>query len=177
VLSRIDPQINFSWGDPGSPDPLVNVNNFACIWVGEVEAAFTETYTFYTTTDDGARLWINGQQIIDMWVEQGDTEHRGTIDLVAGQRYSIEMHHYENGGGATAQLRWSSDSTPKQIIPQAALSPPVKASSPNPANGSTGVKMTPNLTWNAGDHAASHERCSARCHHGFVRVHRHQGAW
>ena len=37
---------------------------------GAGEAQFTETYTFYTRTNDGVRLWVNGQQLIDAWVTQ-----------------------------------------------------------------------------------------------------------
>jgi hypothetical protein len=157
VLTRIDPQIDFNWGDPGSPDASVNVDQFSARWTGEVEAAFTETYTFYTTSDDGARLWINGVQVVNSWIDQGATEHNGKIDLVAGNTYSLIMEYYENGGGAVAQLRWSSPSTPKQLIPQAALSPPVRASAPNPSSGATGTKLTPVLTWSPGDYAVSHE--------------------
>jgi hypothetical protein len=157
VATEIVPEIDFNWGDPGSPNPLVNDNNFACRFTGEVEAAFTENYTFAVTTDDGQRLWVDGQPIIDMWVEQGMVEHRGTIDLVAGQRYSIELWMYENQGGAGCELRWLSPSTPKQIIPRAALSPPVRAMGPSPTNGATGTKMTPVLKWGAGVSATSHE--------------------
>ena len=157
VLTRIDPEIDFDFGNPGSPDPAVGVDQFSCRWTGEVEAAFTETYTFYCAADDGVRLWVDGVQLVDAWVDQGTTEYSGTIDLEAGTSYSIVMEQYENGGGATAYLRWSSPSTPKQIIPQAALSPPIKASSPSPNNGATGTKMTPILRWGAGDYAASHE--------------------
>jgi len=157
VLSRIDPQISFDWGDPGSPDPLIGDDQFSARWTGDVEAGFTETYTFYTRTDDGARLWVGGQQLVDQWVDQGTTEHRGTIDLVAGNVYNIVMEYYENGGGAVAELLWSSPSTPKQVVPQAALSPPVKAGSPSPNNGSTGASLTPILKWVPGDYAASHE--------------------
>jgi len=157
VLTRTDPQINFNWGDPGSPDESVKVDDFSAKWTGEVEAAFTETYTFYTNTDDGVKLWVNDELIIDNWTDHSPTENKGTIDLVAGQQYSIEMWWYERGGGATAQLRWESPSTPKQIIPQAALWPPVKARSPNPSNGATGARMTATLTWKPGDNAALHQ--------------------
>ena len=157
VLTRTDPEVNFNWGDPGGPDPAVGDDNFSCRWTGEVEAAFTETYTFYAAADDGVRLWVDGVQLVNAWVDQGTTEYRGTIDLVAGNTYSVVMEQYENGSGATAYLRWSSPSTPKQIIPQAALAPPIKASSPSPSNGATGTKMTPILSWGAGDFAASHE--------------------
>jgi hypothetical protein len=156
ALTRTDPQIDFSWGD-GSPDAAIGVDQFSARWTGEVEAAYTETYTFYTSSDDGARLWVNGVQLIDAWIDQGTTEYSGTIDLIAGNHYSLVMEYYENGGGAVAQLRWSSPSTPRQIIPQAALSLPVKASNPSPSDGAAGTKMTPILTWGAGDYAASHE--------------------
>jgi len=126
VLTRIDPKINFNW-DNSAPGASVNADNFSVRWTGEVEAAFTETYTFYTTTDDGVRLWVSDEQIIDKWVEQIATEWSGTIDLVAGQMYSIVMEYYENSGEAVAQLRWSSPHTPKQLVPQAALSPPAGA--------------------------------------------------
>ncbi|MHC4702858.1 MAG: PA14 domain-containing protein, partial [Planctomycetota bacterium] len=157
ALTRTDPTIDFNWGDPGGPDPLVGDDNFSCRWTGEVEAAFTETYTFYAAADDGVRLWIDGVQLVNAWVDQGTTEYRGEIDLVAGNTYSVVMEQYENGGGATAYLRWSSPSTPKQIIPQAALSLLVHAHSPSPSSGTDGVNLMSDLTWGAGDFAASHE--------------------
>ena len=157
VLNRVDPQINFNWGDPGGPDPSVGDDNFSVRWSGQVEAAFTEAYTFYARTDDGVRLWVEGLQLIDSWIDRSATESRGTIDLVAGQFYSIVMEYYENGGGAVAELRWSSPHTPKQTIPQAALSLPVKASSANPRTGSVDVKQTTILTWGPGDFAESHD--------------------
>ena len=157
VLTRTDPQINFNWGDPGGPDPAVGDDNFSVRWTGEVEAAFTETYTFYPRTDDGARLYVDGQLLVDRWVDRSATENSGKIDLIAGNTYSLVMEYYENTGGAVAELRWSSPHTPKQIIPQAALALPVKASSPTPRSSSVDVKQTIILSWGAGDSAASHE--------------------
>ena len=157
ALTRTDPRIDFNWGDPGGPDATVGDDNFSARWTGEVEAAFTETYTFYARADDGVRLWVDGRQLVDAWIDQSATEYRGTIDLVAGNVYSLVMEYYENAVDAVAELRWSSPSTPKDFVPQAALAPPVKARSPNPANGATGTKMTLILRWDAGDYAASHE--------------------
>jgi hypothetical protein len=157
VLTRTDPQINFNWGDPGGPDPAVGDDNFSVRWTGEVEAAFTETYTFYPRTDDGVRLYVDGQLLVDRWVDRSATENFGRIDLIAGNTYSLVMEYYENTGGAVAELRWSSPRTPKQLIPQAALALPVKASSPTPRSGSVDVKQTIILSWGPGDSAASHE--------------------
>jgi hypothetical protein len=157
MVTRTDPQIDFNWGDPGGPDPTVGDDQFSARWTGEVEAAFTETYTFYTNSDDGVRLWIEGQQLVNNWTDHGPTENKGAIDLVAGNTYSLQMEYYENGGGAVAELRWSSPRTPKQVIPQAALSLPMKAGTPVPAHAATGTSLTPVLTWNPGDDATSHD--------------------
>ncbi|MBN2594995.1 MAG: carbohydrate binding domain-containing protein [Sedimentisphaerales bacterium] len=157
VLTRTDPQINFNWGDPGGPDRLLGDDNFSVRWTGEVEAVFTETYTFYPRTDDGVRLWVDGQLLADSWVNRSATENSGKIDLIAGTTYSLVMEYYEDNAGAVAELRWSSPRTPKQLIPQAALSLPVKASSPTPRSGSVDVRQTSILSWGPGDDAASHE--------------------
>jgi len=156
VLTRTDPRIDFSWGE-GEPDPAVGANQFSARWMGDVEVAFTETYTFYASSDDGSRLWIDDRLLVDQWVDQSTIERSGTIDLVAGNTYSLVMEYYENSGGTAAQLRWSSPSTPKQYVPQAALSPPIKARNPKPRNGTIGVRLTDVLTWESGDDAASHE--------------------
>jgi hypothetical protein len=171
VLSRIDPEVNFIWGD-FSPDPNVNVDDFACRWVGHVECPVDANYTFYTTTDDGARLFIDGVKMPlvnplapanDSWRQQGDTEYGASIVLTAGL-HDIEMHMYERGGGATAQLRWSAiptnpsdDAIPKQIIPPIWLWPPLFASGPRPPDGSTIDDKTPALEWIPGLYAAYHE--------------------
>jgi len=159
VLSRTDPEINFAWMDPDAPDPAVGDNDFSIRWTGEIEAGYTETYTFYPKTDDGVRLWIDGKLLVDSWeaVPLYPIEHTATIDLLAGNTYTLVMEYFEDTDNAIAELRWTSASTPKQIVPQAALSLPVKANSPSPRNGATGVKLTPVLKWGAGDYAASHE--------------------
>ena len=90
---------------------------------GSIEAPVTGTYTFYTVSDDGVRLWVNGQRIISNWTDHGATENSGTITLTAGQRYTIRMDFYENGGNATARLLWSNASIPKAVVPTVRLFP------------------------------------------------------
>jgi hypothetical protein len=120
VLTRTDPVIDFNWGQ-NSPDSSIANDNFSIRWTGEVEPVYTDTYTFYESTDDGCRLRVNNQLIIDQWNDEAANEYSGTIDLNAGQRYSIEMEFYESGGDASAQLSWSSNYQSKEIIPQSRL--------------------------------------------------------
>ena len=123
VMVRADPTVNFDWGN-GSPDPRVGVNTFTVRWTGTIRPRYTQTYTFTANTDDGVRLWVNNQQIIDHWVDQGPTDSTGTIALVANQSYDIQMDYYENGGGAVARLYWSSTSQAQEIIPSSRMTVP-----------------------------------------------------
>ncbi|MBW7991961.1 MAG: hypothetical protein FVQ84_18360 [Planctomycetes bacterium] len=156
VLTRLDAQVDFPWGG-SAPDDAVGGSNFSVRWTGDFSAQFTETYSFYTITDDGVRLWVNGKLILENWTNHGDTEDTGTIDLVAGQTYSIVMELFQAGGGSIAQLGIKSSHTEKQLIPTALLWPPIKARNPNPSNGAVDVRQTPSLVWGAGELAVSHQ--------------------
>jgi len=141
TLTRTDATVNFNWGG-GSPDPSISADSFTARWTGTVQPQFTEPFTFYTTTDDGVRLWLNDELIIDKWVDQGPTEWSGTgPTLVAQQKYNLRMEYYENGGGAVAQLAWSSPTVTKSIIPQSQLYPtsnqPPVVTITSPSNGAT----------------------------------------
>ena len=65
---------------------------------------FTEDYTFYATVDDGVRLWINGQEIINGWVNELPTTYRASVPLVAQERYNVEMDYfYQNDGSRSGR--------------------------------------------------------------------------
>jgi type II secretory pathway pseudopilin PulG len=108
-------QINFSWGT-GSPNAAIGTNTFSAIYTGYIEAQYSQTYTFYLTLDDGARLWINDQLVINSWQSNAGAEVSGTIALTAGQFYRIRIEYFENTGTATLQLRWSSALLAKQLV-------------------------------------------------------------
>jgi len=140
TLVRTDAVVNFNWNTV-SPDPTIPTTDYTVRWTGMVQPQFNETYTFSTTTDDGVRLWVNGQLIIDKWVDQAPTTWTGTIALKAQQYYNLQMDYYQNQGGAVASLSWSSPSTPLAIIPATQLysvtNPPPVAALTGPANGAT----------------------------------------
>ena len=117
VVSRIDPAIDFQWG--GSPPaPGVPAGTFAVRWTGGVKARYAETYTFYTVTDGGVSLWVNGQQLISDATDHGSAvENAKSITLQAGVTYDVRMDFFQASGGATAQLLWSSASQPKAVVP------------------------------------------------------------
>ncbi len=122
VFTRIDPAINFDWGT-GSPDPGIDDNTFSVRWEGGIVAPYPQLYTFTTQTDDGVRLWVDGQLLIDQWVNQAPTDHSASIFLPAGQLVPIKMEYFENTGGAVAQLNWSGPLTAAAAVPVGNLFP------------------------------------------------------
>ncbi|MDQ3803400.1 MAG: PA14 domain-containing protein [Acidobacteriota bacterium] len=123
ALTRTDPTVNFAW-DLASPGTGVRTEEFTARWTGYVTPRYSQTYTFYTQSDDGVRLWVNDQLIIDKWIDQGTTEWSGQITLQAGKRYKIKMEFYERWHGAVAKLLWSSASQAKEVVPASQLTPP-----------------------------------------------------
>ena len=121
-LNRVDSQVNFDWAY-SSPDPLVSTNSFSVRWTGQVVPRFSETYTFSTVSDDGVRLWVNGQSLVNNWTNHGTTTNTGAIALTAGKPYDIKMEYYDNTGRAVAKLLWASPSQPLAPIPAAYLRP------------------------------------------------------
>ena len=122
TLTRLDPIIDFDFGT-GSPDPSLPVDGFQIRWHGQVQPLFSDLYTFSTTTDDGSRLWVNGQLLVNQWQNQAATTASGAIQLVAGQKYDILMEYFENTSTASAQLSWSSLHQPPQPIGTTQLYP------------------------------------------------------
>ncbi len=121
-FGRVDSTLNFDWGN-GAPAASIGADQFSVRWMGFVQARYSQTYTFYTTTDDGIRVWVNGQLIIDNWTDHVPTVNTGTINLTAGVLTPIKVEFFENFGGALARLEWSSTSQPREIVPQAQLYP------------------------------------------------------
>lgn len=102
VITRCENQINYSWS--GSPASGVNADNFSVVWEGRHQFV-AGNYTFTTTSDDGVRLYLNGNRKINNWTDHGITDNTYTTDLGANY-YIIKMEFYESGGGATAKLNW-----------------------------------------------------------------------
>jgi lectin family protein/PA14 domain-containing protein len=133
-VSHVDPTVDFDYDaccvrpgpGGGSPDPAIGPETYSARWLGQVQAVYTQPYTFYTNSDDGVRLWVNNVLMTNAWVDRGapaTDDQSVAVNLVAGQTYDIRLDMYENGGASNVRLRWSSPSTSKEIIPMTQLIP------------------------------------------------------
>ena len=120
VLQRIDDNINFDWAE-FSPAAVVNPNLFAVRWTGKIQPLYSGTYTFYILADNGRRVWVNNQLIIDKWNNDTGVTYSGTISLEAGQKYDVKVEYYELSGNANIKLEWESTEQVREIVPKSQL--------------------------------------------------------
>ena len=52
------------------------------------------------------QIHVDGMAVVDAFFYQAPTEHAGTIDLVAGQRYRIKIRNFQGGGETEAHVSW-----------------------------------------------------------------------
>lgn len=134
TVQRTDANLNFNWGT-GSPVAGINADNFSITWSGEIQPRYSGIYTFHATTDDGVRVHVNGELVVNSWVAKGPTEHIGEIELEANKKYSIVIDYYEAGGGAVMKFEWSSNQQAREVVPTSRLFPYGTA----PSNNGTGL--------------------------------------
>lgn len=99
-LKRTDTNVDFHWGD-GSYVPEGPSDNFSVRWTGEFVAPKSGGFNFYTYSDDGVRLYVDEERVIDDWQIHGEKLNTYGKDLVAGRHYKLRLEYFEAGGGAT----------------------------------------------------------------------------
>ncbi len=155
ALTRIEPEVNFSFGgaSPGAP---IRDSGWSARWTSDLEILFSDTYTFSVYSQGGTRLWIDDELVLNMWVSWVPTEYAALPMYLESGTHSLRLEYYLWDTGEQ-QLYWSTPTMPKEIIPAGPLQPPLRARRPNPPNGAVDVTQTPMLSWSTGDQAASHQ--------------------
>lgn len=123
VLLRVDKKIDFNWGME-SAVPELPADDFQIRWSGLLEPMVSGLHTFYVSADDGVRLWVNDELIIDQWNNAPlEEEATGNVELEAGQKYPIQLDYYENQQEASVKLEWSTERLERTLIPTSQLYP------------------------------------------------------
>ena len=108
TLQRIDKTINFHW-TISTPDPSIAPEFFCVKWSGNIKAPKTGTYKIGLSGNDGFKLYINNQLIINNWDKQ--SFHTSLVDynFIAGNNYPIRVEFKEPNGNSTIKLIWNVD--------------------------------------------------------------------
>ncbi|HYG38805.1 MAG TPA: fibronectin type III domain-containing protein [Cytophagales bacterium] len=132
--------------------PRLQDNNFAMQFEGYFYATETGTYTFYTSSDDGSKLYIGATEVVNNDGLHGTQERSGTIALTPGA-YPIRITFFEKGGGEVLQARYqlTAGGISKQLIPDVAFADYNLSSSlptsPNSLVAEVAAYNRINLTW------------------------------
>jgi uncharacterized repeat protein (TIGR01451 family) len=102
AVTRTDTTIDFQWGT-GFPDPAVYTDHFSVRWTGTITPT-AGAYLFTMGSDDGSRLWIDDQLLLDRWDASG--HYSQTAVTLADSPHQVKMEMREVTGIAWAELTW-----------------------------------------------------------------------
>jgi predicted flap endonuclease-1-like 5' DNA nuclease len=103
VLVREDAAIDFDWSK-SPPAPTVNPDQFAVRWTRMIELEKAR-YRFSVTADDGARLWVNNELLVDDWTDHPAKTLNRDISLPGGP-VPVRLEYYENAYDSVIRLSW-----------------------------------------------------------------------
>ncbi len=124
------------------------VDNYAFQYTGYVQVPADGQYTFYTSSDDGSKLYIGTTEVVNNDGLHAMQERSGTIGLRAG-KHSVTVTFFEATGGEGLTVSYSSPALAKTTIPAGALSslPPAAANrAPTAVLNATSTSGTAPLT-------------------------------
>ena len=119
-LVRNDKAVDFNWGS-SSPSKTIPSDQFQVRWTGYVEPQFSSEYTFFTNSDDFARVWVDNQLIINNWKAMARGWAVGKISLVAGKKYPIRVEYREWDRNAFISLYWAGNQFYRELVPECRL--------------------------------------------------------
>lgn len=114
ALKRVEKQVNYETTDENFYGTDLK-DQFAIRFTGLIRVPKDAKYKFFTNSDDGSRLFIDGKQVVDNGGLHGMEEKEGEIDLKAGD-HEIKIEFFQNGGGAGIKASWEAEGIPKEII-------------------------------------------------------------
>ena len=127
ALVRDEPQIDFDWGE-GRPAPNLPADHFSVRWQRRVSFE-AGTYRFFLQIDDGARVLLDNQMILNDWEDGGERTVNVDVTLPAGER-AIQVEFYESSGVARVSFWWQLAPTPTPTPTETATLAPTVAPEP-----------------------------------------------
>lgn len=94
---------------------------FAFKFDGKILIETPGAYTFYTASDDGSQLYINGDLVVQNDYLQSHTERSGNYTFQSPGAYDISVRYFEKNGGQSLDVKYAGPSNPKGFIPDDAL--------------------------------------------------------
>ena len=117
VSSAGEAAVDHVWSEGSYPAGLSGVENFSARYVGRILAEEAGDYTIYANVDDGAKVFIDGRLAIHDAGPHFPAENAASFTWEAGTFHTIKIEYYNGELGGTMQLKWSTPSKQKEVIP------------------------------------------------------------
>lgn len=114
VLQRSEGNLDYNWG-PGFPASGVNNNQFSARWTRYIDVS-PGTYQFIVTADDGIRLWVDDELLINQWRDHSATTYTASKYLGPGH-HLVKVEYYENSGDALVKASFTQGTPPPNPTP------------------------------------------------------------
>ena len=106
VAETCEAAIDNTWNYDAPDVKGVPKDQFSVRWTTTFAADDSGEYPFTAYTDDGIRVLVDGERVIDSWRDQATTRYTATVKLGAGE-HTVVVEFYENGGEATARVSFA----------------------------------------------------------------------
>ncbi len=103
TVSRYDIDIDFDWSKQPLPEGLSN-KNFSVRWTATISPEEDGEYTLAALMDDGARVYVDDQLLLDSWQPGAQRMITGSIELKKGTEYSLRIDYFQLAGEAQCQF-------------------------------------------------------------------------
>ncbi|RAJ68844.1 glycosyl hydrolase family 2 [Streptomyces sp. Amel2xB2] len=123
--TAFDPSLDFDDLEPRLKERSGQTDHASVRWTGTITPRSSGAHTFHITGDNGFRMWIDGDLVIDHWVADWDKEQSSEpVRLTEGTRHSVKVEYFEEDGGSNLHVRWTPPGGEKEAVPQSAFTPP-----------------------------------------------------
>lgn len=131
AVVRVDPFVDFDWSSPGGEGDaahLITEGWGAALnsvrWTGYIEPEHPEFYTFHVVADDGARLWIGEELLVDALHDgAGEWSQQTSFRMLPGTLYEVRLEYRQVAAQYRVSLQWQSTNTARGVVPTAMLYP------------------------------------------------------
>ncbi len=104
IVTRNERNLNFNWAS-NSPDTLLPVDQFSARWIGTFTFESGQ-WQFSAGADDGIRLWVDDELVIDQWQPKGDFTVYSVQKTLKGGDHNLRVEYYDAGGFAGVSVDW-----------------------------------------------------------------------
>ena len=103
---RIEEEIYY---DPANrpPDPFLPEAPMSARWSGKLTPTVSGSYTLNMRSDDGCKVYVDGNLLIDAWTSHPVDDNKAIIDLEAGKSYDLVVEYFDGGGDSFGRMYWT----------------------------------------------------------------------